>query len=260
MSLNQQILELLPNSLRAIGKSLLYDKEIEARQDYANTVSIKRLGYNDHGDVHMRIVVLNAIRMALILQKRGIALTLEREGIGTAEDSLFVLLVSGLLHDIGMGITRTMHEHYTAWLMKDRIQRVVTEYEPDHLFKRIAIETMIYECLIGHMGTIQTFSYESGLILIADGCDMAEGRARIPLLIDSPSKRGDIHKYSAHAIDKVDIRAGDDCPIYICVSIIESAGFFQIEEVLLPKLAMSPARGFCKVQAIYDNQIKTYNL
>lgn len=35
---------------------LLEDEEIKTIQDYANTVSITRLGLNDHGPVHMRTV------------------------------------------------------------------------------------------------------------------------------------------------------------------------------------------------------------
>ncbi len=259
-SLNKQILELLPESLQSPGKQLLYDNEIEARQDYANTVSIKRLGFNDHGDVHMRIVVLNALRMAMLLRDAEIPLHLEQEGIGSFEDSLFVLLIAGLFHDIGMGITRSMHEHFSAWMMQDNIRELCRTYVASNLYKQVALETMVYECIVGHMGTIQAHSYESGLILIADGCDIGQGRARIPMLIDTPSKRGDIHKYSALAIGNVEISSGDQSPILITVYTKESAGFFQIEEVLLPKLAMSSARNFCRVQAIYNNESKEYIL
>ena len=39
-----------------VAKALMRDQEIEAVQNYANNVSIVRLGYNDHGPVHMRTV------------------------------------------------------------------------------------------------------------------------------------------------------------------------------------------------------------
>ena len=48
------------------------DEELQELQDYANNVSIKRLGYNDHGPVHMRQVVGNAIKMLNLLQDAGI--------------------------------------------------------------------------------------------------------------------------------------------------------------------------------------------
>ena len=45
---------------------LLENEEIKAIQDYANTVSITRLGLNDHGPVHMRTVCHNALKMLSI--------------------------------------------------------------------------------------------------------------------------------------------------------------------------------------------------
>ena len=52
-----------------LAKFLLEDEELQAMQDYANNVSIKRLGFNDHGPVHMRQVANNAIKMLKILLK-----------------------------------------------------------------------------------------------------------------------------------------------------------------------------------------------
>ena len=51
---------------------LINDAEIQEVQDYANTVSIKRLGFNDHGPVHMRTVCRNALKMLKILHQANI--------------------------------------------------------------------------------------------------------------------------------------------------------------------------------------------
>ena len=56
------------STARALAELLVKDTEIQNIQDYGNNVSIKRLGYNDHGPVHMRQVAINAIRM---LKKSG---------------------------------------------------------------------------------------------------------------------------------------------------------------------------------------------
>ena len=68
------------------ARMLLTDTELEAMQNYANSVSIKRLGYNDHGPVHMRTVAKNAIQMLTLLRKAGIQTSLETEEAGTFED------------------------------------------------------------------------------------------------------------------------------------------------------------------------------
>ena len=59
----------------ALAASLVFnDQEAQALQNYANVVSIKRLGYNDHGPVHMRKTAQNALIMFDILHKRGLNL------------------------------------------------------------------------------------------------------------------------------------------------------------------------------------------
>ncbi len=45
------------------ARLILKDDEIQSLQEYANIVSIKRLGYNDHGPVHMRTVAYNVVIM-----------------------------------------------------------------------------------------------------------------------------------------------------------------------------------------------------
>ncbi|MDR2079173.1 MAG: phosphohydrolase, partial [Treponema sp.] len=61
---------------RRAAQYLLDDPEIRAVQEYANIVSIKRLGYNDHGPVHMRTVALNAVIMMGLLRQSGIKTSL----------------------------------------------------------------------------------------------------------------------------------------------------------------------------------------
>ena len=77
LSLDSKIIEIL-ESFGLEGKAvqgaklLLEDEEIQAVQEYANNVSIVRLGYNDHGPVHMRSVMLNAAIMMSLLKKAEI--------------------------------------------------------------------------------------------------------------------------------------------------------------------------------------------
>ena len=68
-----------PDCLRLVDY-LFADEELQEMQDYANNVSIKRLGFNDHGPVHMRQVVSNAIKMLKILNEAGIKTSAPRRG------------------------------------------------------------------------------------------------------------------------------------------------------------------------------------
>ena len=221
---------------------LFEDGELQEMQDYANNVSIKRLGYNDHGPVHMRQVAANSIKMLNILHECGIKTSLEKEEIGTFEDSMCAVILAGLMHDLGMMIGRQGHEEMSVILAKPLVERTLMHILPNDLHRRVVIRSLVIEAIIGHMASRKIHSTEAGIILIADGCDMTKGRARIPLAMNTTPKVGDIHKYSANAIDRIRIQHGEKKPIKITVEMTGDVGFFQIEEVLFTKIDSSPAK------------------
>jgi metal-dependent HD superfamily phosphatase/phosphodiesterase len=228
---------------------LFSDAELQEIQEYANNVSIRRLGYNDHGPVHMRQVVGNAIKMLNILHDFGIKTSLEQEEVGTFDDSMCAVILAGLMHDLGMSISRQSHEKMSALLAQPIIDRTLMHMFPENLHKRVVIKAMATECIIGHMSSHKINSTEAGVLLIADGCDMTKGRARIPLSINTTPKVGDIHKYSANAIKWIGIHHGERRPIKIDIEMTSEVGFFQIEEVLLEKINASPAKQFVELYA-----------
>ena len=235
---------------------LFSDIELQEMQDYANNVSIKRLGYNDHGPVHMRQVAINAIKMLIILQESGIKTSLETEEIGTFEDSMCAVVIAALMHDLGMMIGRQDHEEMSVMLATPIIEKTLNKIFPNDIHKRVVIKSLALEAIIGHMSSREIHSLEAGIILIADGCDMTKGRARIPLAIHNTPKVGDIHKYSANAITRVSIRHGENKPIQIDIEMSSEVGFFQIEEVLLTKVESSPAKQYIELYAGVTGQDK----
>jgi uncharacterized protein len=259
ISLDRRLMTLIPPSLAEIADAMLHDEEIKALQDYANVVSIRRLGYNDHGPVHMRKVVKNALTFANLLQAAGIPMSLEADGVGTFEDSVFVLFTAGLLHDVGMSITRQDHENYSAELSRPIIESYLQRLHPSDPARRVVLRSTILEAIVGHMAMIKIHSLEAGLILVADGCDMEKGRARIPMLINAEARVGDIHKYSSSAVERISIGQGEDRPIRIDIEMSQSVGFFQVEEVLFPKLNMSPAKPYIELTAgVIDEEPRRY--
>jgi uncharacterized protein len=261
IAIERKILEkLVPESVsRRVAELLMNDDEVQQMQEYANTVSIVRLGYNDHGPVHMRTVTKNAVKMALILREAGIRTSLEAENAGTFDDSLSAIILASFLHDLGMSMGRQDHELFSMTLAMPVIERVLAQVYPDSLEKRVVIRSLALEGIIGHMATRKINSIEAGIILIADGCDMEKGRARIPMVLNTEPKAGDIHKYSANSIDRVKIERGDPKPIRVSVLMSSDVGFFQIEEVLLPKVNISPAKQHIELYAgIVGQETKKY--
>lgn len=246
-------LQNIPKCLELVNY-LFNDAELQEMQDYANNVSIKRLGYNDHGPVHMRQVTANAIKMLNILHSSGIQTSLEIEEIGNFEDSMCAVILAGLMHDLGMMIGRQGHEEMSVTLAKPIIERAVMHIFPDNLHRRTIVKSVAIESIIGHMASRKIHSIEAGIILIADGCDMTKGRARIPLAMNTTPKVGDIHKYSANAIDRIRIHIGENKPIRIDVAMTGEVGFFQIEEVLFTKISSSPAKQFVELYACVNGE------
>jgi metal-dependent HD superfamily phosphatase/phosphodiesterase len=77
-------------------------------------------------------------------------------------------------------------------------------------------------------------------------------------MANSP-KVGDIHKYSANSIEAVRISPGKEKPIRIEVHMSSEVGLFQIEEILLGKINVSPAKPYVELYAIInDEESKQY--
>ena len=232
---------------------LLENREIQALQEFANTVSIIRLGYNDHGPVHMRTVTQSAILMLDLLKLAGIKTTIESDNCGGFEDGLLAVILSSMLHDIGMTMGRQNHETHSTILASPIIDKVLSEVYGDNLHKKVAVSSVALEGIAGHMGTINISSLEAGIVQIADGCDMTKGRARIPIAINNAPRVGHIHQYSANSIEKVCIKAGMEKPVRIDVYMSSEVGLFQVEEVLMHKIAVSTAKQHVELYAQVEN-------
>jgi hypothetical protein len=229
-------------------------------QEYANIVSIKRLGFNDHGPVHMRKATLNTIKMFQLLNQAGIKMHLEKEHAGSADDSLVGVIMASLMHDLGMTIARDSHEFLSIQIATPFIDKVLdATHKKDEYNVKAAIRSIAIEGIFGHMATHKIHSLEAGLVLIGDGSDMEKGRARIPAMLSTKVRPGDIHRTSASAIQKVKIHKGEERPIRIDVEMNASVGFFQIEEVFFPKINISPVKPFIELYAgVVDRDMLRY--
>ncbi|MCL1837524.1 MAG: phosphohydrolase [Treponema sp.] len=249
----------LSGKAEATLRLLLMDEELQVAQEYANTVSIVRLGYNDHGPVHMRTVAMNSMIMLRLLRQAGVKTSLEKDGCGDFEDSLAATICASMLHDLGMGVGRQDHELHSAYLAMPTIDRILAEVYQTDLQKRVMIRALAVEGITGHMGARTIHSLEAGVVQVADGCDMTKGRARIPIALGLAPKIGHIHQFSANSIEEVHINAGQEKPIRVDVFMANESGFFQVEEVLLKKIAGSTAKMHIELYAqVRDEEARQY--
>ena len=206
------------------------DITVQTYLQMANIMAVKRLRYNDHGPVHSRITCGSALEIFGIL-RRVVTPTLVRDGVCDLEDAEIAVLCGAYLHDLGNAVHRVD--------------------DPELVLK---LKAEVMHCIFAHDEEVPCLSVEAGCVKVADGTDMAEGRARIPY----KTGKVDIHSLSALAIRRVEILDGEERPVRISVNMDNPAGVFQIEQVLERKIATSGIDRWIEVVAIErGKEIKT---
>ncbi len=230
------------------------DEEIKSLLNHANINSIERLSYNDHGITHSRIVSGAALEILERLIKANILPSIVTNKIGSIEDSKIVVLISSYLHDIGMCIHRNLHHLFSTIISSRIVDRILSEIYSD-VKKKILIKNEILNAIFSHDESVNAITIEAGVVKVADGLDMAEGRARIPYKLG----KSDIHAFSALSIKSVEIESDSNYPILVKVNMKNESGIFQIEKVLGEKIKTSTIKKYIKVLAIKDGvELKSY--
>ncbi|MCF8884271.1 MAG: HD domain-containing protein [Nitrososphaerota archaeon] len=221
--------------------------EVQAYLSMANVTAVQRLMYNDHGPVHSRIVSGSALEIFDILVENGYTPSIVKDGVGDEVDARIVTMIGAYLHDIGNAIHRSLH-HITGVAIASRfLPRLLKKIYGDYL-KAYKLTPEILHCILSHDERERALSLEAGISKVADGTDMAEGRARIPYR----HGKSDIHALSALAIKKVEIVRGDskNRPVKIIVDMENEAGIFQIEQVLGMKIQTSGIADTIEIEAL----------
>jgi uncharacterized protein len=213
----------------------------------ANVTAIERLGMTDHGPVHVKIVMNLAVRLLRLLVEGGVEPSVTRQYGLTTEDAELVVALAALLHDTGMSIHRIDHEAYSLFLAHDLLKELLPQIYPDAATAAV-VRSEILHAIIGHRTGGSPLTLEAGVVRIADALDMAKGRSRIPFEAGSVS----IHSVSAAAVEQVTLAPGEKKPVRIEITINNSAGVFQLDQLLREKLRGSGLEPFLEVVAHLD--------
>jgi uncharacterized protein len=209
-------------------------------------VTAERLGMSDHSWVHVQVVVNIALRLFRLLSGKGVeAATVTTHGM-REHDAEVVIAAACLLHDSGMSIHRTDHEEYSLFLAADRLPLLLEGiYEEPDL---TVVVSEVLHAVIGHRRRGDPITVEAGIVRVADALDLAKGRSRVPF----ENRRPNIHSLSAAAIDEVKIDPGEDRPVSIEITMNNSSGVFQIDELLATKMRGSGLEEHVEVVARID--------
>ena len=177
------------------------DDQVKAWWHVSAVNASRRLGMSDHSWVHIQIVLNIGLRLARLLFRRGVTPSLTTDYGMSARDAEVVIAAGCLFHCVGMSIHREDHERYSLFLTADKL------------------------------GELLAASYdEPERTVIAS--EALHGRSRVPF----ESGHQNIHSLSAYAIEEVKIVAGRDRAVRVEISMSNSAGIFQVDELLATKL------------------------
>jgi len=215
---------------------------------YMAQVQSERLGMSDHSWVHVQIVLNIALRLLRLLVKAGVEPAMVADHGMKDRDAEVVVAGGALLHDIGMSIHRADHEAYSLFLANGVLDRLLADSyrQPE----RTVVAAEILHAIIGHRRRGEPYTVEAGVVRVADALDMAQGRSRIPL---EAGQEG-IHSISAAAIDQVLIEAGEERPVRIEIDLNNSAGIFQVDDLLATKIRDTPLEGRVEVVARIEGE------
>ena len=202
------------------------DPQVKAWWHVAAVNAGRRLRMSDHSWVHIQVVLNIALRLA---------------------QAEVVIAAACLFHCVGMSIHRADHEAYSLFLTQSKLPALLDGIYDEPVRSVIVAEAL--HAIIGHRSAgAPPLTVEAGIVRVADALDMARGRSRVPY----ESGHRNIHSLSAYAIEEVRIEPGEDKAVRVEIQMSNSAGIYQVDELLATKLRGSGLEPHLEVIARID--------
>jgi uncharacterized protein len=235
-------------TLRVLVERVNGDAQLKSWWHVANVNAVKRLEINDHSWVHVQIVANIGLKLLRQLVKNGVEPGVVRDYGMSREDAEVVVALGAFLHCIGMAVHRDRHEDWSLLLAEPKMRELLEGlYEEPDL---TVICSEVLQAITSHREYGRPLTLESGILRVADALDMAEGRSRIPF----QHGRVSIHSLSAAAIEGVEIKDGEKAPVLIEITMNNSSGIYQVDELLKAKLRGSGLEPYVEVIARIDTE------
>jgi len=234
--------------LRTLLGRVNEDEGLKAYWHVSNVNAVKRLGINDHSWVHIQIVANIALRLLRLLAKRGVEPAMVADYGMQNEDAEVVVVLGALLHCTGMAVHRDRHEDWSLFLSHPKARELLQGiYEEPEL---TVVICEVLQAITSHRESGHPLTLEAGIVRVADALDIEEGRSRIPF----ERGRVSIHSISAAAIDEVVISEGKNRAVSVEIKMNNSAGLYQVDELLKAKMHGSGLEPYVEVTARIDTE------
>ena len=219
------------------------DVKLQTLWRCSNVMAIDRMGYTDHGPTHVKIVANSALKLLRMLVEKKVVPSIVKHYGMKNEDAEVVVVLASIFHDLGMTVTRDGHELYSVLLASEFAEKYLRNIYSEE--QRTIIFSEVSHAIVSHEEPRKPLTLEAGIVRVADALDMEKGRARIPF----QAGKVDIHSVSALSIEKVNIREGDEKPVTVSITMSNSAGIFQIDNLLKPRIENSGLGNYIHVVA-----------
>jgi uncharacterized protein len=246
--------------LKQVMQRVKRNKKLQTYWRCSNVMAIERMGYTDHGPTHVKIVANFALLLLRILvEKKLVTPSIVKDYKMTNDDAEVVVVLGSIFHDLGMTVQRLNHEKYSATLALTVLDNLLMPTYSEE--ECVIITSEVLHAIVSHEEqpiyepSNRILTVEAGIVGIADALDMEAGRARIPF----NAGKIDIHAISALSIEKIDVEVseGTPKPIKIKIKMSNSAGVFQIDELLKPRILKSGLEKFFHVTAEITGEKET---
>ena len=173
---------------------------------------------------------------------------MDRSGISDHGEVHIRIVANAALRIILLLIKGDHHERYSLFIAFRKARELL-----DGIYDEPDLTTMVSETLhaiVAHDAHERCLTIEAGTLKVADATDMTVGRSRIPF----EAGKVNIHSVSAQAVDGVNIIKGEKKPVCIEIKLANSAGIFQVDELLRNKLKYSPLIPYVEVTARIEGE------
>jgi metal-dependent HD superfamily phosphatase/phosphodiesterase len=234
--------------LRQVVERINQDEELLQLWRCANINSVDRLNYPDHGLVHIKIVANMALKLIRMLANASVKMSVTADYDLEVDDAEVIVVLAAGLHDLGISVHRDNHEMYSIGLANLKAKELL-----DGLYnirQRTIMVSEILHAISAHHWEQSCLTMEAGIVKVADALDMTRGRSRIPFEAGVTN----IHSVSAAAVDRVRIVQGVEKPVRVEIIMSNSAGIFQVDELLKRKLSNSSIAPYVEVVAHIEGE------
>jgi hypothetical protein len=226
--------------LSAVVERINADEELWQWWRCANVNAVERLGLDDHGEVHIRIVANAALKLLRLLCAAGQLPGAVAQHHLSAEEAEVIVVLAAALHDVGLAVHGEQAGLFGPMLTHLKAKELLSGLYP--IRKRAILMAEVMHAITTQQNRTPCLTLEAGVLTLANALDLAAGRARWPGALTP-------------AVSEVLIRKGQRLPVCVELRLAPDADGFPVDDWLSPALTRSALSPWVEVVALSQSAL-----